>query len=499
VAAPEPEPTPNRWLVLVAMTGSLAMIFLDVTVVGVALPRMRDDLGLGESGMVWAVNAYTLTIACLIALGGRVADRFGRVRCFVTGVLLFATASLACGLATGPAAFLAGRVLQGVAAALMQPSSSSIVIDSFAPGERGKAMGVYIGIPMLFLALGPLVGGVLTEAVSWRANFLVNLPVAATALVLVAKARPRERRDPTDRIDLGGAAWLVVGLGSFVAGLQSIGGADGPSPVAIAGVAGGAIALALFVRRELGRDRPLLRLSLFRDRGLLADAAVLFCMQFAMAGQVLFGSLYLQGALGFEPAKAGAALLPMLAPVIVVVHVAGRLYDRFGPRPPVLAGTALAAAGLGIEATVMPTLSYPLLAIGMATLGLGIGFAMSPTNTDALSRVGTAARPQVSGVLGTLRQVGGSVGVAVFAAAIGAAQLALLRDHPDGANEPFRLAASGDLAALATLAAEPGGDAEARSILARSIGAGYAVAAAATLGAFVFAFVGLRRAAPAAD
>ena len=223
VTTASPEPHPKRWLVLLAMTGSLAMIFLDVTVVGVALPRMRSGLGLSDSQAVWAMNAYTLTLACLVALGGRVADRFGRVRCFTTGVAVFALASLACGAATGPELLLAGRVLQGAAAALMQPSSSSIVIDSFGPGERGKAMGVYIGIPMVFLALGPLVGGVLTEWVSWRANFLVNLPVAAVAIVLVTMTGPREVRDPGDRINPVGSAWLVVALGTFVWGLQEIG------------------------------------------------------------------------------------------------------------------------------------------------------------------------------------------------------------------------------------------------------------------------------------
>lgn len=495
VTTASPEPHPKRWLVLLAMTGSLAMIFLDVTVVGVALPRMRSGLGLSDSQAVWAMNAYTLTLACLVALGGRVADRFGRVRCFTTGVAVFALASLACGAATGPELLLAGRVLQGAAAALMQPSSSSIVIDSFGPGERGKAMGVYIGIPMVFLALGPLVGGVLTEWVSWRANFLVNLPVAAVAIVLVTMTGPREVRDPGDRINPVGSAWLVVALGTFVWGLQEIGAHGWRDPVPVASLVLGAVGLLAFVRAETRRERPLLRLALFRDRGLLVAAAVLFCLQFAMAGQVLFGSMYLQAALGFAPAKAGAALLPMLAPVVVTVHVAGRLYDRVGPRGPVLLGTALAAAGLAIEAIAMPGLSYLPIAFGMVTLGLGLGFAMGPTNTDALSRVDSASRPQVSGVLGTVRQVGGSVGIAAFAAATGATQLALLGDRAD--DPTFSLASSGDLEALTTIAGDPAVHADAISILARSTAAGYGLAALAVFAAFLFALAGLERKRPA--
>jgi len=496
VSEASPEPHPKRWLVLLAMTGSLAMIFLDITVVGVALPRMRGDLGLSESQAVWAMNAYTLSIASLIALGGRLADRLGRVRCFVAGVTLFAVASAACGMATGPVAFLAGRVAQGLAAALMQPSSSSIVVDSFAPGERGKAMGVYIGIPMLFLALGPLVGGVLTEWVSWRANFLVNLPVAATAIVLVAKLRPHERRVAGDRIDLGGAIWLVAALGLLVYGLQEVGRVGWRDPLAIGCIGFGGVALVTFIRNELRCERPLLRLSLFRDRGLLAAAAVLLCLQFAMSGQVLFGALYLQGALGLEPARAGAALLPMLAPVVVVVHVAGRMYDRVGARGPVLLGTGLAAIGLATEAIVMPGLTYLPLAAGMVTLGLGIGFAMGPMNTEALNRVGSEARPQVSGMLSTVRQVGGSVGIACFAAATGATQLALLGEVP-GDDPTFARATGGDLAALADLASDPERLAAAHSILARSVAAGYAVASVAVLGAFLFALFGLGRSRPA--
>jgi predicted MFS family arabinose efflux permease len=288
--------------------------------------------------------------------------------------------------------------------------------------------------------------------------------------------------------------WLIVALGLLVWGLQGIGHVGWREAVPLASVAVGGLALAAFVRTELRRERPLLRLSLFRDRGLLVAAAVLFCLQFAMAGQVLFGAMYLQGALGFGPAKAGAALLPMLAPVVVTVHVAGRLYDRVGPRGPVLVGTALSAAGLAIEALAMPGLSYLPLALGMLTLGLGLGFAMGPTNTDALSRVASESRPQVSGVLSTVRQVGGSVGIAAFAAATGATQLALLGDRSGDAA--LSLASSGDLAALAAIEGDPAAHAEAVSILARSTAAGYGMAAIAVLGAFAFAFTGLERRRP---
>ncbi len=181
---------PRRWLVLFAMTGSLAMILLDVTVVGVALTTIGEDLGLSHAEKQWVMNGYTLAMASLIALCGRLADSFGRVRSFVLGMLVFTIASAMCGVAQSGLMLVAGRAVQGVGAALMQPASSSIVIGSFAPGERGKAMGVYVGIPMLFLTLGPMVGGVLTDLWSWRACFFLNIPIALFAMVMTFVAKP---------------------------------------------------------------------------------------------------------------------------------------------------------------------------------------------------------------------------------------------------------------------------------------------------------------------
>lgn len=489
VEALEADRSPNRWLVLLAMTGSLCLIFLDVTVVGVALPRMQVDLGLSESGVQWVMNAYTLTIASMVALGGRVADSCGRVRMFLTGVVLFSTASALAGLAWESGSIIAARIAQGLGAALMQPASSTIVINSFAPGERGKAMGIYVGIPMAFLALGPLIGGGLTELISWRACFLLNLPVAAAAIALTIRARPNDGPPGVRGFSPLAAALYLAGLPTLVFGLQQWG-AWGWSPTVVASIVVGASLVVVFVRSEWRRSEPLLAVRLFGERGFLGDGIVLFCMQFAMTGQVIYLSSYFQSALGFSPSRAGAALMPMLLPVIVVVQVAGRMYDRLGARTPVLIGTLLATLGLAVEALAIPTGRILPVTIGMVLFGLGIGFVMSPTNTDALSRVGAAARAQASGLLGTLRQVGGSAGIALLGATVLAVQTLGVRES--GASEDLLIAAAarGDPASLAALASESADRlADARAILMRGTAAGQWVAAAAIATAFVVAWL----------
>ncbi|MBL9148460.1 MAG: DHA2 family efflux MFS transporter permease subunit [Phycisphaerae bacterium] len=501
--------SPRRWLVLFAMTGSLAMILLDVTVVGVALPRIRTDLSLAASSWdagVWVMNGYTLALASLVALGGRVADSFGRVRSFVVGVTLFAIASALCGLATDGVTLVAARVLQGVAAAIMQPASSTLVISSFAPGERGKAMGIYVGIPMLFLALGPVIGGLLTEYVSWRACFYINLPVAAAALYLTMRAKPDNGPRAPRGFDPFGAAIYLLGLPAFVFALQQSGAWGWSHPLVRWPLIGGAICLVVFMLTEWRRERPLVAVRLFEDRGFLGNALVLFLMQFAMTGQVIYMSGWLQAGLGFTPSRAGAALMPMLIPVLVVVQIAGRMYDKVGVRRPVLLGTTLATIGLAIEALSIPTGTYLLVAAGMAVFGTGIGFTMSPTNTDALSRVGGERRGQASGLLGTMRQVGASLGIALVGAAVAAAQSRAIRpwmpDDPDTARVVTE-AVRGDATQMDSLLATPDLHAHAQFALAQGTATGQWVAcvsiALALLAALAFVRSPARPATMAAE
>lgn len=420
--ADTPAPSPRRGLLLVAMTGSLSMIFIDITVVGVSLPEIGETLGLGEDEINWVVNGYLLALATAMALGGRLGDLLGKVRAFAIGVVLFALASLLCGLSTSGAVLLAGRVAQGLAACLMQPASASLVIEHFAPGERGKAMATYVGIPLLFMTIGPAVGGFITQNFGWPWVFWINLPVAVITLSLLWWARPRSPRSDDRAIDWLGGVMLLAGLPLLVWSIQESGsvGIDGGlravAPEVIAAFAIGAVLTALFVRRQLRLAHPLLRLRLFADRQLLANAVLIGLTQFAMAGLVVQGSLYAQRVLALPPFKAGLSLLPLMVPVLVLVHFAGRRYDRVGVRPLAMIGTLAASVGLAVLGFGYLGEHYPTIALGMLLLGAGIAFIMSPANTDALSRAPDESRGQVSGLVQTFRQLGGTAGVAIAAA-----------------------------------------------------------------------------------
>lgn len=424
---------PRRWLTLIAMTGSLSMIFIDITVVGVALPQIRNDLGMSEASLQWVVSVYTLVMACLVALGGRAADRFGRVPVFLSGVAAFALASIACGMATSAESLIVARGVQGATAALMQPASAALVIGAFAPGSRGKAMAVYVGIPMLFMVVGPLVGGAITETASWRWCFWVNVPVALVAMALTALARPIDRRRDVGPIDPLAAVLLLLGLPVLILAIQQ-GNEWGWTTPWLAEAAGhfaplgavsglpllvvGASLMALFVRSQWRSARPLLALSLFRDRGLLANGLTIFLMQFSMSGLLIQGSVYAQEVLGYDAMQAGASMLPLLVPVLLVVHVAGRVYDRVGVRTPALLGSLLASLGGAMAAMGAWRQNPWIIGSGFTVMGVGIGFVMSPTNTDSLSRVGDESRAQISGLVQTMRLVGGTAGLAIIGATV---------------------------------------------------------------------------------
>ena len=407
----------NPWLVLAAMTGSLAMVFLDATIVGVSLPTIQHDLGLGVAGGAWVVNAYLVTLAGAMAISGRFGDVIGRVRAFQAGVSIFAVASLGCALAPSGELLIAARVMQGLGACLMQPASSAMVAGAFPEGKRGKAMAVYVGVPLLFMMLGPVLGGALTQWAGWRWIFGVNLPVAIAALALVAIVRPVEPTAERRPIHWTSAALLVLGLPALVFGLQEQARpTEGIEPwVGLLALIAGAALVAVFTRLQFTIAAPLLDLRLFRDRTLLGQVIVLGLTQVATIGQTMFGPAYLQGALGFTPLQSGLAGLPLALPALLLVHVAGRVYDRRGAVGVVRVGSVLCAAGLAAIAVGMLQRSYAIIACGMMLHGAGMAFLMNPIQTDVVSRVPPAQRGESAGLAATARQIGNALGVAIAA------------------------------------------------------------------------------------
>lgn len=435
-AAPAPAGSGrNRWLVLVAMTGSLSMIMLDQTVVTVALPSMAQDLRLSPTGQQWVVNAYVLAMSALVAVGGRLGDQLGGVRTFRIGVVTFFVGSVGCGLAPtalGEPWIVACRVLQGVGAALMTPVSGVIVLGAFGVAERGRAMALYGGISQVFLAIGPLIGGVLTQAVSWRAVFWLNVPVGVAALVLVRIARPADVRRP-GRIRPVPVLLLVTGLGTAVLAVQEA--ARRPASFTVPVLVAGLALTTVFVMTQSRSADPLVDVRLLRRRPFLGDVAVNGLTQFALLAAVLYGSLALQEVLDLSPVRTGVAVLVLIVPFAVANQIGGWWYDRSGVRPPALTGLAIATCGLAAWTVALPALSYAAQVPGMVLAGLGLGLVVSPTTTDALGRVEPGARAQASGLLQTVRQVGGTLGVAVVGAVVLAREPA-----GSGAADPARAA-----------------------------------------------------------
>jgi EmrB/QacA subfamily drug resistance transporter len=407
----------RKWWTLGAMCFALFMIMLDNTVVNVALPSIQKDLGASISGLEWTINGYTLSFAVLLATGGRLGDIFGRRRMFMTGVVIFALSSATAGFAPDETALVVSRVVQGVGAALMMPGTLSIITDAFPAHERGKAMGTWAGVSALALAVGPVLGGFLTEHVSWRAIFYINIPVAIGA-VLATLFAVRESRDTSvgREVDYGGVAVLTVGLTALILALVE-GNAWGWGSAEIIGLlALATLALPTFVWVENRVKAPMVQFDLLSDRNFLAAVCVALIITFAMMGVFFFLALYMQDILGYSPLEAGVRFLPSTLMIVGVAPVAGRLSDRYGPRWLIAGGLVIVAASLFSFSRIAVDSGYLDLLPGFMLLGIGIAMTMSPMTSAAMNAVPVQKAGIASGVLSMFRMVGGSLGVAITGA-----------------------------------------------------------------------------------
>jgi EmrB/QacA subfamily drug resistance transporter len=407
----------RKWWTLGAMCFALFMIMLDNTVVNVALPSIQKDLGASISGLEWTVNGYTLSFAVLLATGGRLGDIFGRRLMFLIGVVVFALSSATAGFAPNETALVLSRVVQGVGAALMMPGTLSIITDAFPAHERGKAMGTWAGVSALALAVGPVLGGFLTEHVSWRAIFYINIPVAIGAVVATLFA-VRESRDTSvgRDVDYAGVAVLTAGLTALVLALVEGNSWGWGSPEVIGLLVAAAVALPLFVFVENRVKAPMVQFDLLSDRNFLGAVVVAMIISFAMLGVFFFLALYMQDILGYSPLEAGVRFLPSTLMIVGVAPVSGRLSDRFGPRWLIAGGLVLVAASLFSFSRIAVDSTYLDLLPGFMLLGIGIAMTMSPMTSAAMNAVPVQKAGIASGVLSMFRMVGGSLGVAVTGA-----------------------------------------------------------------------------------
>jgi EmrB/QacA subfamily drug resistance transporter len=407
----------RKWWTLGAMCFALFMIMLDNTVVNVALPSIQKDLGASISGLEWTINGYTLSFAVLLATGGRLGDIFGRRRMFLFGVVIFALSSATAGFAVSSTDLVISRVVQGVGAALMMPATLSIITNAFPANERGKALGMWAGVSALALAVGPVLGGFLTEQVSWRAIFFLNIPVAIGA-VTAALFAVRESRDETvgREVDYAGVAVLTTGLTALILALVEGNSWGWGSTEIVALLAAAAVALPLFVAVENRVKAPMVQFDLLSDRNFLGAVVVALIVSFAMLGVFFFLALYMQDILGYSPLEAGIRFLPSTLMIVTVAPVAGRLSDRYGPRWLIAGGLAIVAASLFSFSGIAVDSTYIDLLPGFMLLGIGIAMTMSPMTSAAMNAVPVEKAGIASGVLSMFRMVGGSLGVAVTGA-----------------------------------------------------------------------------------
>ncbi|MFJ5777020.1 MFS transporter [Streptomyces sp. NPDC093094] len=399
------------------MMFAVAMTFIDQTIVSIAAPDIVRELNLSASGMQWVINAYLLALAAFFAVGGRLADLYGPRRIVVVGTLVFVVSSVMCGcVPEGDAAqgWLIGfRAVQGLGAALLFPAALAVVVAVFPAERRGRALALFFGLSGALTAVGPLLGGWLTAAWTWRAVFWVNVPVAVVALALTAMAHITDRRR-AGTLDVVGAALMAVGMGLSVLGFQQAYTWGWDSPATWLCVAGGLAVLAFFVRYERGVRHPLIDLRVFRDRAFTVDAAVLFFAMLAFVPLFFFASVYAQVSLSASPNQAALFLLYVFAGFAIASQWGGRILDRQGARPALKTGAVVGCVGFALWAGKLTDLSmhdqWPYAALA----GAGIGFILAPASTDAVNRAIGPSYGEVTGITQTVRNYAASVGMAVF-------------------------------------------------------------------------------------
>ncbi|MEU2022680.1 DHA2 family efflux MFS transporter permease subunit [Streptomyces sp. NPDC016469] len=399
-------------LVITSVAGFMAA--LDNLVVTTALPSIRESLGGEMEELEWTVNAYTLTFAVLLMFGAALGDRFGRRRLFLTGLTVFTGASAAAALSPGINELIAFRAVQGVGAAIMMPLTLTLLTAAVEPARRGMALGIFSAATGLAVASGPLIGGSLTEHISWQWIFWLNVPIGLLLLPL-ARFRLAESYAPGARLDIPGTLLVSGGLFGIVYGLVNANADGWTSPTVLTSLIAGTALMAAFVRHGFRGRKPMLPMRLFRDRGFFGINIASMLMYLGMFGAIFLLSQYLQGVLGYSPTEAGLRMLPWTGMPMLVAPIAGMLSDRFGGRPVVVTGLALQALGLALFALVIaPDASYasqlPALIIG----GIGMALYFAPAASLVMSSVRPGDQGIASGANNVLREVGGALGVAVL-------------------------------------------------------------------------------------
>ncbi len=409
-------PQGSRNLILAAMIFAVAMTFIDQTIVSIAAPEVQKQLGLTSTGVQWAINAYLLSLAALFAFGGRLADTVGHRRMVTLGVVIFAAASAMCGLtpkgSLAEAWIVVFRVVQGAGGAIMFPAALAIVVQTFALRERGRALAIFFGIAGGLTAIGPILGGYLTQW-TWRAIFWVNIPVAIVALILIAISKPHTLHRPA-RMDYRGLVLIASGVALSVFGFQQSAVWGWGDPATGACVAAGAVLLVVFYRVEMHTTSPLIKVSIFRVRPFLVENVVLGIAMLVFIPVFFFASEYAQIALGKTPSESGLLLLYFFIGFVIAAQVGGRMLDRRGAKPPVVLGCALGAVGFYLWAGKVTGLDFSSQHWDIIIAGAGMGLMLGPANTDAVNRASRLSYGEATGITQTVRNYAASLGLAIL-------------------------------------------------------------------------------------
>jgi EmrB/QacA subfamily drug resistance transporter len=415
---PAPSARDRRWLALVLLAGAQFLVVLDATVVNVALPHIQEDLHFSASNLQWVINAYTLTFGGFLLLGGRAADLFGRRRVFMTGIALFATASLVAGLSSSEGMLIAARAVQGLGGAIVSPAALSIVMNTFAEGsDRNKALGVWGAVAGAGGAVGSLLGGVLTDAVGWEWVFFINVPIAVGILVgspiLLGESRADE--DARQGFDVAGALTVTAGLALLIFTLVNTTDHGWGSARTLLGFAGAVVLLVLFGLREATARSPLIRLGILRSRTRSGANVSAMLAVAGMMGMFYFLSLYMQQVLGASAMRTGFQYLPLAVTIFVTAGAASSFVTKVGVRPVLVSGFILAAIGLlwfsrvSSDGSYLSDVLFPSIVVAV-----GIGLFFVAGTLAATAGVAPDEAGLASGLVNTSQQVGGAVGLAVL-------------------------------------------------------------------------------------
>src|SRR6476661_2918364 len=409
----------RKWWTLGALSFALFMIMLDNTIVNVALPAIKSDLGIGTSELEWVVTAYALTFAVLLLTGGKLGDLYGRRLIFTIGLVIFTASSLACGLSSSAAELIGARAVQGVGSALMMPATLSIITATFAARERGMAIGIWAGVSAMALAIGPLLGGVITENISWNWIFFVNVPIGILGVIASIVVVPESRDTSKEqRLDVPGLLSSGIGLLALVYALIEAHKYGWTSGLILGLFAIAAVALTAFVLLEMHQRLPMLDLTLFQNGTFTGANIVAILVTLAMFGIFVFFPIYMQTFRGWSPIQSGAALLPWTILIVIFAPIAGKLSDRVGSRWLMAGGMSVVAICCLLLSTVTLTSSFWHMLPAFILGGLGMSFVMTPMSAAAMGAAPVAKAGVASGVLNTFRQVGVALGIGIMGAIV---------------------------------------------------------------------------------